>query len=101
LWFVIAYCIEQAAHSTTNGTMQTLGSDMAPKNAIGRFMAVWRTVQQLGSLISPALFALVAQFAGFGSAFLVMVLAAYMVVLIVALMLKETRPSTVTAPVSR
>lgn len=96
-WFVIAYCVEQAAHSTTSGTMQTLGSDMAPKNAIGRFMGVWRSVQHLGSMASPAIFALVAQFAGFGSAFLIMVFAAYLIVLIVATMLKETRPGTVTA----
>ena len=99
-WFVITFCIVQAVQSTTNGTMQTLGSDMAPRNAIGRFIGVWRTVQHMGSLISPALFAVVAQFAGFGNAFLSMVIAGYLILLIVAVVLKETRPGTVTTPAS-
>ena len=53
--YVLGYVLAQMAQGTTNGTMQVLGTDMAPSFARGRFFAIWRMVAQLAATITPAI----------------------------------------------
>jgi MFS family permease len=69
--FIAAYLGVYASNSITGGNMQTLGSDIAPANARGRFYGVWQTLGNVGSPISTSLFAVlsatVSYWAAFGS----------------------------------
>ncbi len=58
--FLVSYVLVQATMGTTGGTMQVLGTDLAPRFARGRFFAIWRGIAQLGSALSPGVFALIA-----------------------------------------
>ena len=51
--FLVSYVLVQATMGTTGGTMQVLGTDLAPRFARGRFFAIWRGIAQLGSALSP------------------------------------------------
>jgi sugar phosphate permease len=51
--------------------MQVVGSDMAPAAARGRFFGFWRLVGEIGALVSPALFALLADHVAYSAAFFV------------------------------
>ena len=67
--FIAGFLWIHSGHAVTSGSMQVLGTDMAPANARGRFFGFWRMVGEVGSLISPALFGFVAEQAGYGLAF--------------------------------
>jgi MFS family permease len=67
--FVGGFFWVQAAHSVTSGSMQVVGSDMAPAAARGRFFGIWRLVGEIGGLVSPALFALVAEHLAYSAGF--------------------------------
>jgi MFS family permease len=67
--FIGGFFWVQAAHSVTSGSMQVVGSDMAPAAARGRFFGIWRMVGEIGGLVSPALFALVAEHFAYSAAF--------------------------------
>lgn len=71
-WYVAGYILTQMSQSTTNGTMQVLGADMAPPGSRGRFFGVWRFVSQIGGMAAPWLFAVVAESVNYGSAFLML-----------------------------
>src|SRR5262245_1400784 len=49
--FVAGFLWIQGGHSVTSGSMQVLGSDMAPAVARGRFFGFWRLVGEIGSLV--------------------------------------------------
>ena len=51
--YVIGYVLAQVTQSATNGTMQVLGSDLAPVASRGRFFGIWRTITSSGGLASP------------------------------------------------
>jgi MFS family permease len=67
--FVAAYLGVYAANSITGGNMQTLGSDIAPVNARGRFYGVWQTIGNVGSPVSTSGFALISAVVGYWAAF--------------------------------
>ena len=67
--FVAAYLCVYASNSITGGNMQTLGSDIAPENARGRFYGVSHTLGSLGSPIATSGFALLSGAVGYWSAF--------------------------------
>jgi MFS family permease len=66
--FIVAFLWIHSGHAVTSGSMQVLGTDMAPAQARGRFFGFWRMVGEIGSLISPALFGFVAERAGYSAA---------------------------------
>lgn len=68
-WFVAAYLCVYATNSTTSGTMQTLGSDLAPQNARGRFYGVSQTLGSVGGPISTSAFAVLSGTMGYWVAF--------------------------------
>ena len=88
--FVVALALVQFAQSVTFGSMQTLGTDVAPPHARGQFLGVWRLMAEIGSLLSPSLFAVVAEVAGYGWAFLVPGVAGVLTAVLVATQVTET-----------
>ena len=88
--YVVVFFVVQGCLSTTNGTMQVLGSDVAPAFARGMFFGIWRFIAQVGALLGPALFGLVAEYIDYGTAFQVTAVAALAVALLVGFILKET-----------
>jgi MFS family permease len=70
--------------------MQVLGTDLAPPFARGRFFALWRPIAQLGSTVTPALFAFIAEYAGYGYGFLYLAGCALVVAVGVGTVLGDT-----------
>jgi MFS family permease len=90
-YFLATYVLVQATAGTTGGTMQVLGTDLSPQKNRGRFFAIWRTIAQLGATVSPAIYGLIAEHAGFGIAFLYLSFCAVGVVLGLSWVLGDTR----------
>ena len=67
--FVAAYFAVYATNSITGGNMQTLGSDIAPANARGRFYGVWQTLGSIGGPIGTSAFAALSALVGYWAAF--------------------------------
>lgn len=89
-FFLVAYVLVQASQGTTGGTMQVLGTDLSPSFARGRFFAIWRTFAQLGATVTPAVFALIAEAAGFGFSFVYLGVCSLMVAIGVGVFLGDT-----------
>jgi MFS-type transporter involved in bile tolerance (Atg22 family) len=88
--FVAGFLWIHGGHSVTSGSMQVLGSDMAPAVARGRFFGFWRLVGEIGSLVSPALFALVAEQIAYSAAFVLFGLCALATAALLAFSVTET-----------
>jgi MFS family permease len=81
--FVTIFLIVQGALTITSGNLQVLGSDLAPAAARGRFFGVWQTVNQMGTVLSPSVFALLAETAGASAGFAYLGIASILVVVII------------------
>ncbi len=90
-YFLATYVLVQATAGTTGGTMQVLGADLSPQENRGRFFAIWRTIANIGAAVSPAIYGLIAEHAGFGIAFLYLSLCAVGVVLGLSRVLGDTQ----------
>ncbi len=88
--FIAGFLWIQGGHSITAGSMQVLGSDMAPAVARGRFFGFWRLVGEIGSLVSPVLFALVAEQMTYSAAFVLFSLCALATAALLAFSVSET-----------
>jgi MFS family permease len=88
--FVLAYTVTLMAQATTSGSMQILGSDLAPADARGRFFAMWRIVSEGAGVAGPSLVALIAEAASFTAAFGAVAVAGLFVAALMGKMLKET-----------
>ena len=88
--FVAGFLWIHGGHSVTSGSMQVLGSNMAPAVARGRFFGFWRLVGEIGSLVSPALFALVAEQIAYSAAFAFFGLCALATAALLAFSVTET-----------
>jgi len=89
-FFLACYVLTLATQGTTGGTMQVLGADLAPPFGRGRYFAIWRPVSQLGSTVTPGLFALIAERAGYGYGFLYLSACAFFVAIGVGTILGDT-----------
>jgi MFS family permease len=89
-FFLASYVLVQASAGTTGGTMQVLGTDLAPTVNKGRFFAIWRTLAQAGALVAPAAYAYLAENVSYGVGFLYMAACAAVVVLGVTRVLGNT-----------
>ncbi len=67
--FVLAYVGVFASNGITGGNMQTLGSDIAPEKARGRFYGVWQTITTVGAPGGPTMFAVLSGGMGYWVAF--------------------------------
>jgi MFS family permease len=89
-FFLASYVLVQASAGTTGGTMQVLGTDLAPTVNKGRFFAIWRMLAQAGSLVAPAAYAYLAEHVSYGVGFLYLAACATVVVLGVSRVLGNT-----------
>jgi len=88
--FVAAYLCVNFSQGVTSGSMQTLGSDLAPADARGQFFGTWRMVQEIGTVLSPTLFTLISEYQGFTASFLFLCLTAFSVAFLVGTQVPET-----------
>ena len=88
--FIGGFVWLQCASSLTSGSMQVLGSDMAPAVARGRFFGFWRLIGQIAGLISPALFALVAERVSYSAAFAFFAICSLATAALLAFSVRET-----------
>jgi MFS family permease len=68
-FFITGFLWIHCGQAVTSGSMQVLGSDLAPSSARGRFFGFWRLIGEIGGLISPALFGLIADQIAYSAAF--------------------------------
>ncbi|MBM2810496.1 MAG: putative family arabinose efflux permease [Chloroflexi bacterium] len=90
-WFLAAFLTAVAAQGLTGGSVQTVGADVAPPEARGLFLGMWRFVAQIGTSLSPMAFAFLADHLGYGSSFIFVAVAASIVVFLLIALIPETR----------
>jgi len=88
--FIGAFLWMHASQAVTAGSMQVLGSDMAPAEARGRFFGFWRLIGEIGGLVSPALFGVLAEQMGYSVSFALIGLCALFTAMLLAFSVKET-----------
>ena len=67
--YVVVFLCARVTLSSVAGSMQVLGSDLAPPDARGAFFGLWSLLRSVGAFVSPGLFALMSESQGFGAAF--------------------------------
>jgi MFS family permease len=90
-WYVVLFLIGVALQALTGGSVQTIGTDVAPPEARGTFLGIWRFAGQGGQALSPLMFALLADQLNYGSAFLFIALSASTVAYLLIRYIPETR----------
>ncbi len=88
--FVIGFVWVHVVNSMLSGSMQVLGSDIAPAHARGRFFGAGRMVSQAGFMSAPLSFAVLTGVSGFGAAFFFLAGAGGASALLLAFVVKET-----------
>jgi MFS family permease len=88
--FIAGFLWIHGGQSVTAGSMQVLGADMAPAVARGRFFGFWRLIGEIGGLVSPALFGLIAEQIAYSAAFVLFGLCALVTAAILAFSVRET-----------
>ena len=89
-WYVAAFLAGVAAQSLTGGSIQTIGADVAPPQARGMFLGLWRFTGQVGQTASPVAFAFLASLVGYGSSFVFIAAAAATTALLLITRVPET-----------
>ena len=67
--FVLAYVCVFTSNGITGGNMQTLGSDIAPEKARGKFYGIWQTITTVGAPGGTTMFAVLSGGMGYWVAF--------------------------------
>lgn len=91
IWYVFIFLLAVAMQAMTSGSIQTIGADVAPPEARGTFLGLWRFAGQGGSTLSPVLFAVLAAQVNYGSAFLFVAVSAAAVAFLLLRYVPETR----------
>jgi MFS family permease len=87
--YVAGFLLVEAANMITTGCMQTLGSDIAPAHQRGSFFGVSQTVVQVGGVLSPATFAILADNVNAPSAFLFLAVSSLSVSILVGTLIRD------------
>jgi MFS family permease len=90
-WYVGLFLIAVALQALTGGSVQTVGADVAPPEARGTFLGLWRFTGQGGASLSPIIFALLADQVSYGSSFLFTAASAAVVAFLLIRYIPETR----------
>jgi MFS family permease len=90
-WYVTLFIVGVALQALTGGSVQTIGADVAPPEARGTFLGLWRFTGQGGASLSPILFALLADQVDYGSSFLFIAASAAAVAFLLIRYVPETR----------
>jgi MFS family permease len=88
--FIAGFLWIHGGQAVTAGSMQVLGSDMAPASARGRFFGFWRMIGEIGGLISPALFGLIAERVAYSAAFILFGICSLTTAALLAFSVQET-----------
>jgi MFS family permease len=88
--FYTAFVLLQLSTSLMGGSMQTLGSDIAPPHARGRFLGAHRMVSNSGSMGNPVSFGLLSQLGGYTLAFAFRGVVGFIAAFIFIFYVKET-----------
>ena len=90
-WYVVLFFLAVAAQALTGSSIQTVGADVAPAEARGTFLGIWRLTGQGGATASPILFAVIAETFGYGSSFVFVAASAAVVAFLLVFYVPETR----------
>jgi MFS family permease len=90
-WYVALFLVGVALQALTGGSVQTVGADVAPPEARGTFLGLWRFTGQGGASLSPVIFALLAVQLNYGLAFLFIAASAMVVAFLLVRYVPETR----------
>jgi MFS family permease len=90
-WYVGLFFFGVALQSLTGGSVQTIGADVAPPEARGTFLGLWRFTGQGGAAISPIMFALLADHVSYTASFLFTAASAATVAFLLIRFVPETR----------
>ena len=88
--YVLIFYFAIATQSLTGGSIQTIGADVAPPEARGRFLGLWRFAGQGGIAASPIIFAFLSATAGYSVSFLFISLSASVVAGLLIFKVPET-----------
>ena len=90
LIFAVSYVCVSASQNITGGSMQTLGTDIAPTYARGKFFGIWRMIGDGGTSLSPIMFAVLSGLSSYTSSFLFVTCTSAGVALLVGTQIRET-----------
>jgi MFS family permease len=93
-WYVVLFLIGVALQALTGGSVQTVGADVAPPEARGTFLGLWRFSGQGGALLSPIIFAVLSDLVNYGTAFLFTAGSAAIVAFLLIRYIPETRKAS-------
>jgi MFS family permease len=69
-WYVALFLLGVLMQALTGGSIQTVGADVAPPQARGAFLGLWRFTGQGGATTGPIVFAMLAAQLNYGMAFI-------------------------------
>jgi MFS family permease len=90
-WYVVLFYLSVVMQSLTGGSIQTVGADVAPPEARGRFLGLWRFTGQSGMTLSPIIFVLISEYLGYSTSFFFTALSAAAVAALLIRYVPETR----------
>ncbi len=90
-WYVGLFLLGVATQALTGGSVQTVGADVAPAEARGTFLGIWRFTGQGGVALGPIIFALLSDTVDYGTAFLFTSACAAVVAYLLIRYVPETR----------
>ena len=90
-WYVALFLLGITLQGLTSGSVQTVGADVAPPEARGTFLGLWRFTSQGGAALSPIMFAVLADMVNYGSSFLFIAASAATVAFLLVRYVPETR----------
>ena len=90
-WYVGLFFLAVALQALTGGSVQTVGADVAPPDARGMFLGMWRFTGQTGAMLSPIVFAVIADQLNYGSSFVFTAISAAIVAMLLVFLVPETR----------
>ena len=88
--FVVGFAMSHLSISMLSGNMQTMGADIAPPGARGRFFGASRLVSESGSLTSPTSFSILAELASYGAPFVLFAGTSFAAAVVTVFVIKET-----------
>lgn len=93
-WYIAMFYLALLTQGLTGGSVQTVGADVAPPEARGTFLGIWRFTGQGGATVGPIIFALIADHLGYTSSFLFTAVTAAAVAFLLVRYVPETRKTT-------
>jgi len=90
VWFVGVFMVALFFQSLCAGSSQTIGADVAPPEARGKFLGIWQFINLIGNSLSPVVFAFVADRAGYGWSFVFVSVAGLAVLTLLITIVPET-----------